>query len=186
MAQIIQVASGKANISIDRQLLAANDKAVISQREAARLLSTALGDEILDLGPGLLFTAPINLTAINSDSYASTAIVPGFRGRIVATFALVTTAASTASRTASLQLTIDDDPVSGGAIVLTSANFTPAGKVVAATRIVDGAADTNVFAADSEIQWQTTAAPTTFAEGVVVFGVLVAPARILGPLDTVL
>src|SRR5690606_18018326 len=109
------------------------------------------------LGPGLLFTAPVNLTAINSASYATTAIVPGFRGRVVAAFALVTTAASTASRTASLQLTIDDEPVEGGVITLTSANAQPAGKVVAGTRIVDGAAASNVFAADSEIQWQTTA-----------------------------
>lgn len=76
-------------------------------------------------------------------------------------------------------------PVIGGVIALTSANATPSGKVIPATPIRDSVDidASNHFRDTSVITFRTTANPTDFAEGTVLFGVLVAPSRKGGPVE---
>jgi hypothetical protein len=178
--QIVQVKAGQSNVAINKLFLTASQKALMSRREFNKLSPNVFTTILDDLGPGILTSAPINLSSISADATAYATITPGFAGRISAAFAIVSTAATTAAKAATLQVFIDQDgggsaspvAVSGGVIALTSANATPAGKVIPATTIVWSAANPAVFDANGVITFRTTAAPTTFVEGAVIFGVV--------------
>lgn len=108
MSQIIQTAA--SNISVARRLLPSSTKAVVSQREYTKLAASALGSEIIDLGPGILFTAPYSLAGATEAGQVLASITPGFAGRVVNSFAVVTTAVTTASRSAAVQPYVDKTP----------------------------------------------------------------------------
>jgi|GEM_PF-4516968 hypothetical protein len=178
--QIIQVQSGQTQVMIGKGVYTALDKLIVSRREFNKIEAGAFTSILTDLGPGILTSAPVNLSSISADATTYATITPGFAGRLSAVFAIVTTAATTAAKAATLQAFIDQDAggsaantaVSGGVISLTSANATPAGKILSGSRIVWSAANPMDFAKDAVITFRTTAAPTTFVEGAVVFGVI--------------
>jgi hypothetical protein len=287
--QILQVQAGAASVALNKQFFDANARTIVSRREFNKIDPGAFTSTLTDLGPGILATAPVSLSTIAETDRVAATITPGFAGRLSAAFALVTTAASTAARTASFGVFIDQVPgtnevqtltitgtptggtftltyagqttatiafnaaaaavqsalealsniavgdvvcaggalpgtpvtitfggslagadvaqitaasggltggttptatvttttpgtagtdglsataTSGGAITLTSANVTPAGRILPFSRIVWSAANPMDFGATSVISFRTTAAPTAFAEGAVVFGVV--------------
>lgn len=286
MSRIIQVASGQNQSSGARLLLSALGKACLSDREYAKLSPTAFSTQLTDLGPGILLTAAYSLSGATEAGQTLATITPGFVGRVASTFAIVTTAASTASKTALVQPYVDQVPgtnqvntigttgtptggtftitvngvtsaaiafnaaaatiqtaltnmaniavgdvvaaggalptavtltwanayagqvvtvsvdgalltggttptatntvttagavgndtfapraINGGLITLTTAGVTPASKVVPGTPI----ASRSDFSATGTIAFRTSAAPTAFVEGAVIFGVLVNP-----------
>ena len=292
MPQIIQTTA--TQVAVDRRLVPASTKVVVSQRDYVKLAASAIADEITDLGPGILFTAPYTLTGATEANQVLATITPGFAGRVVNSFAVVTTAVSTASRSAAIQPWVDSVPgvnevdslittgtptggtftitvngvtsapiafnaaaatvqaalvamsniaagdvvcgggalptavtltwggafagqavsvsasgagltggttptavvtnvtagtvgsdgfapraTAGGLLSLTSANATPASKIVPGTQITAK----NEFGPNGTISFRTVAAPTAFAEGAVLFGVTVAPLRKTGPAD---
>lgn len=160
------------NVSIDRRLLPANTKVVVSTRDRKRMPPAALND-LIDLGPGLVFTGLEPLVDAAADGTVLATLTPGFAGQVVAVFAVVTTPATTAAKSAAVQVEIEGEPVSGGVIALTSANATPAGRVVSGSLIV---AD-NEFGAADDITFAVTGDPVDFIEGAVMFAALVAPIR---------
>lgn len=178
--QIVQVQAGQSQVMIGKGVYTANDKLIMSRREFNKVDLGAFTSILTDLGPGILTSAPVNLSSISANATTYATITPGFAGRLSAVFAIVTTAATTASKAATLQAFIDQDgagsavntAVTDGVIALTSANATPAGKVIPGTRIVWSAANPQDFAKDAVITFRTTSAPTTFVEGAVVFGVV--------------
>jgi len=303
MAQILQVRSAQAQVTVNKQLLDANAKAIVSSREFMKIADGAFGASLDDLGPGLLLTAPYTLTGAAEANKTLATLTPGFAGRVQAAFAAVTTAVTTASKAANVQLYIDNVPgtnevqtltitgtptggtftitydgvtsaaiaynanaaavqsaleamsniavgdvtcgggalpgtpvtitfggslagtdvplatttgsltggttptatiatttagdpstdllaptaTSGGLLALTSANATPTGKVIPASRIAWSAANSWSFGATSVLSFRTTTAPTTFSEGAVMFGVLCVPdvpVSTRGPLET--
>lgn len=178
--QIVQLQAGTANVTIGKGVYNATDRLIMSRREFSKVSSDAFTALLTDLGPGILCSAPISLSTVSADATTYATITPGFAGRVSAAFALVTTAATTAARLATLRLFIDQDgggaavntAIDGGVISLTSANATPAGKVLPATRIGWSLANPAEFGPTSVLTFRTTAAPTTFVEGAVVFGVV--------------
>jgi hypothetical protein len=91
-----------------------------------------------------------------------TTFTPGFAGRIVSVAAAVTTAVTTASDLASLNLEIGTTNVTGGVVALTSANATPLGAVIAGSAVTAA----NLFTASDTISVEG-ATVTDFAEGAV-------------------
>lgn len=112
----------------------------------------------------------INIPALsalaNGQSYKFT---PGVAGRILSAQFMVTTAATTASKAATLTPKIATVATTGGVISLTSANCTPIGNEVDGTAITGA----NTFTAAQQISVDVSAV-TAFVEGagqiVVVFG----------------
>lgn len=303
MAQILQVRSGQAQVDINKLLLDQNAKAIVSTKEFMKIADGAFGSIVDDLGPGILLTAPYNLTGAAEANKTLATITPGFAGRIASAFAVVTTVASTGGKSANVQLYVDNVPgtnevqtltitgtptggtftitydgqttaaiaynanaaavqsalealsnvavgdvtcgggalpgtpvtitfggslagtdvplatttssltggtaptvsiamtttgdtgsdvaiptaTSGGLIQLTTANVTPTGKVLPASRVIWSAANPWSFGATSVLSFRTTTAPTTFSEGAVMFGVLCVPdvpVATRGPLET--
>jgi hypothetical protein len=178
--QIVQVQAGQTQVMIGKGVYTANDKLILSRREFNKVDAGAFTSILTDLGPGILTSAPVSLSTISADATTYATITPGFAGRLSAVFAIVTTAATTAAKAATLQAFIDQDgggsavntAVEGGVIALTSANATPAGKVIPGSRIIWSGANPMDFAKDAVITFRTTSAPTTFVEGAVVFGVV--------------
>lgn len=287
--QIVQVQAGQTQVMIGKGVYAANERLILSRREFNKVDLGAFASILTDLGPGVLCTAPVSLAGITENGRTVASITPGFAGRLSASFALVTTPVTTASRTATFGTFIDVAPgtnevqtititgtptggtftltfdgqttagiafnaaasavqsalealsniaigdvvcaggpfpgtpvtvtfqgsdagtdipqmtansagltggttptatvttttpgttgsdgaiptaTSGGSIVLTSANATPAGRVLPASRIVWTSANPMDFTSTSVISFRTTATPTAFAEGAVVFGVV--------------
>ena len=85
---------------------------------------------------------------------------PGFAGQFVSHAFRVTEAVTTAAKAGTINIEIDGVDVTGGVIALTSANATPAGKVINGTAITA----LNAFDADSVISWEGSGV-TTFVEG---------------------
>lgn len=180
MGQIVQALVD--NVSADRQILDTGDTAVLSTREFSKVPDSAIGTALANLGPGLLVSAPVLLSAASAADVVVATITPAFHGRIVAVFAIVTTPVTTAGDSANLRVEIDGDPILGGTLALTSANATPAGKVLGGTKVIK---KTGVygseFQAGENITFAVSGAVEVFLEGAVVLGVLVAPARVYGP-----
>ena len=178
--QIVQVQSGQNNISVGKTVLNSLDKAILSRREFNKLDPNIFGATLTDLGPGILTSAPVTLSGITTNAQTVATITPGFAGRVSAVFAVITTAVTTAAKLANIGLFIDQDgagsavntQASGGVIALTSANATPAGKIIPGTRIVWSAANPQDFVAASVLTFITTSLPTAFVEGIAVFGVV--------------
>ena len=105
------------------------------------------------------FTFDIELPLLaNGD--AITDWTPGFAGEFVSHAFRVTEAVTTADKAGNINIEIDGVNVTGGVISLTSANATPAGKVINGTPITA----LNSFDADSVISWEGSGV-TTFVEG---------------------
>lgn len=179
MSRLVQVKAGQSNVDLNRQLYTANDKVLLSDIQYNR---DALGltNILTDLGPGMLLTAPITLSGITTNGQTVATITPGFAAKLDQVFAIVTTAATTAAKTANIGVFIDPDGggsapatrVSGGDLALTSANATPAGKLLGGTLVIDSGTTPVRFGTAAVITFVTTALPTAFVEGAVIFGVL--------------
>lgn len=194
MSRIVQVASGQTNVDINKALLSAGNLAIMSLSDFRKVNQAAIPSVILDLGPGILMTAPVVLSSITTNAQIVATITPGFVGRISAAFAVVTTPVTTAAKLATVNVFIDQD--GGGPLVntptaslgatgipLTSANATPAGALVPAAMITyDNNLFPSTFIAASVITFVTTAIPTAFVEGAVMFGLLLAPINKSGPI----
>ena len=108
MSRIVKVGSGKNQSSLGRVLAAATDKAVISDREFQKLSSTVFSSgQLEDLGPGVLLSSAVSLSGVTEVNKSVGSITPGFDGRILATFAVVTTAVTTASKAVTFAPYID-------------------------------------------------------------------------------
>lgn len=296
MSRILQVKTGKNNISFGHAVLNDGQKALVTDREFSRLTPTFL-NSVDDLGPGILYSGAIALSSITEDEQVLASVTPGFGGRIASIFALVTVAATTAGKDATVGIYIDQDvgtnevqtlsatgatagtftltflgqtttalqwndsaanvqaalralnnvaaadvtatggplnttpivitfagayastdvptlvatqtltttqptvtvttpgsagasglvaaPVLGGVVALTSANATPANKVVGGTRVmVNGRLGPGIFGKNSVLTFRTTLVPTAaFAEGTVIFGVECVSALKEGPVQ---
>lgn len=118
-------------------------------------------------GAPVILAFPILLATIaNGD--LMTEITPGFAGKIVSFFGVVTAPATTGSKLSTLNLEIGTTNVTGGALALTSANMTPLGATVAASAITAA----NVFTATDVLSIEA-ASTTAFAEGSVVLYVII-------------
>lgn len=108
MSRILQVKSGKNNIMFGHLLLNQSDKAVVTDREFARLTPTFL-TTVDDLGPGILYSPIVLLNSITEDEQVVATITPGFAGRIRQIWAQVVVAVTTASKDATVGAYIDQD-----------------------------------------------------------------------------
>lgn len=184
MGQIVQVQSGQSQIVLGKVLKGSLDKFVVSDDQFDRLSTDAFTAALTDLGPSILSSAPVSLSTVSANNTAYATLTPGFAGTLRSVAAIVTTAASTAAKSATLQAFIDQDgagsaadvAVNGGILALTTALVTPAGKVIPGTNIKKSAANPNEFGKDAVIKFKTTALPTTFVEGAVIFVAFIDPA----------
>jgi len=110
-------------------------------------------------GSPVILTFPFLLATI-ADGDLVSGITPGFAGKIVAFYAVVTAAATTAAKASTLNLEIGTTNLTGGSLALTSANMTPLGATVAASAITAA----NVFTATDTISIEA-ASTTAFVEG---------------------
>lgn len=117
-------------------------------------------------GVPVIFQVPLLLATI-ADGDLLTAFTPGFAGKIVGFTANVTAAATTGSKTSTLNLEIGTTNLTGGSLVLTSANMTPLGAVVSATAITAA----NSFSATDTISIEA-ASTTAFVEGSAVLTII--------------
>lgn len=173
MGHIYQTATD--NVSIDRRLLPSGTKVVVSTADAKKIAGSAIADELTDLGPGLVFSGAIALTTLADDEDVVATVTPGFPGRVVAAFAVASTAVTTAAKSANVRVTVDGTPLNGGLIQLTSAKLAAVGNTVGASTISDQVAQD--FGAADNITFVVEGAPVDFTEGAVLFGLLVAPIR---------
>lgn len=171
MGQIYQTTVN--NTAIDRRLLPSGTKVIVSTADSKKIAASALADELIDLGPGLVFSTVSLLTGASADGVTVATLTPGFHGRVVSTFAVVTTAVTTPGDSANIKLRIAGVDVVGGRLSLTSASATPAAKVLGGTQVVAK----NEFTAAQSLTFVVDGAPVAFAEGAVMYGVLLAPVR---------
>jgi len=106
-----------------------------------------------------ILTIPIVLSTVTAGDVA-TAIPLSFSGTITSVNFLVTTAVTTGSKAATLNLEIGTTNLTGGAVALTSANCTPLGVMVAGTAVT--AANTFVSGDTLSIEGSSV---TAFSEG---------------------
>ncbi len=107
-----------------------------------------------------VITLHVLLPAITGTGDVVTNWTPDFAGELVAIAAQVSKAATTAGKTVTINPEINTTNVTGGVLVLTSANMTPQGNVIAATAITGN----NTFDANDTISFEASAV-TAFAEG---------------------
>lgn len=184
MAQIVTVQSGQSQVRLPtRVVYTANDKVLLSDSDFDSLSSSAFTATLTDSGPGIL-TAVVSLSSITTNNQTVATFTPGFAGSIRHISAIVTTAATTAARLATVGVFIDQDGAgssfadvecNGGRLALTSANATPISKVLGGTNVTFSSANPNTFTSSSQVKIKTVAAPTAFAEGAVAFLVFVEP-----------
>ncbi len=103
---------------------------------------------------------PITLANITAAGDVVTTMVPGFAGRILKVFFVVTTKVTTASKAVTLNLEIGTTDLTGGVVSLTSANCGTLGAVVAGSAITGN----NVFSETDSISVEA-ASVTAFTEG---------------------
>lgn len=106
-----------------------------------------------------VLSIPIVLATVTAGDVLTT-FTPGFAGRIEKVDFAVTTAVTTGSKLATLNLEIGTTNLTGGAVALTSANCTPLGAVVAGSAVTAA----NSFGATDTISVEG-ASVTAFAEG---------------------
>lgn len=183
MAQIVQVQSNQSQVRLPtRVTYAATDKVLLSDADFDSLSSATFTSVLTDLGPGIL-TAVVSLSTITTNGQTVATFTPGFAGAVRGAVAIVTTAATTAAKLATVGVFIDQDGAgsaadvecNGGRIALTSANATPVSKVLGGTNITYTSANPNTFTASGQVKIKTVAAPTAFAEGAVAFVLFVEP-----------
>jgi hypothetical protein len=183
MSNLLTVQAGQTNVSLLGFSLGAGDKFLVSDEELD-LMAPAAFPGVVVSSPGILFSPVVALTSISADDTQYATWTPGYSGRVKNWGAIVTTAVTTAARLADLGLFIDQDGggslararVSDSVLALRSATLTPAGASVAASNITPKTAATpETFGPTSVISIRTVAAPTAFAEGAVVFFVVLDP-----------
>lgn len=108
---------------------------------------------------------PIVLATVTAGDVATSVIIP-HAFKITRVDALVTTAATTAAKAATLNLEIGTTNLTGGAVALTSANCTPLGAVVAGSAVTAA----NIGAAGDALSVEG-ASVTAFVEGAVLLNV---------------
>lgn len=187
MSQILQVQSGRTNVQCPDGLVRGSlEKFLVDDRTHDRLATGSFVSDLTDLGPGVLLSGIISLSSVSANNTDYATITPGFSGQVRSSFAIVTTVASTAGKSATLGLFIDQDAGGsatkvqclGGSITLTTATVTPAAGKIPGTNIVAmdrAGTQPNQFSKDATIVFRTTSAPTAFVEGAVIFGVVVEP-----------
>jgi hypothetical protein len=106
-----------------------------------------------------IFSFPVTLPSI-ANGEVVTEFQPGIDGTIEAFWFITEVAATTASRTATLNLEIGTTNLTGGVLTLTSAAATPKGRVIEATAITGA----NVLTRASLVSIEA-ASVTAFAEG---------------------
>lgn len=131
MSQLVQVAQANTAItSLGQRAGAQNDQVLLSDFEFDRLSVGNFSTILTDKGPGILATAPINLSTLNEAGLQVATFTPTYSGVIRSIAALVTTAASTAAKLASVGVytvgsggvsEVDTLTISGGPV---SGNFT--------------------------------------------------------------
>jgi hypothetical protein len=164
---VTTTAAGKAvkaddndEVVLGRALMDAIDGDVVS----ILLGADAAGGQV---NHGTIWSIPVTLANITGAGDVVTTYTPGFAGTIEKFSACVTTAVTTGSKAATLNLEIGTTNVTGGSLALTSANCTPLGAVVDATAITAA----NQFIATDSISVEA-ATVTAFAEGAVVLFVV--------------
>jgi len=175
MAQIVQVKAGQDEVRLpDRVTHTATDKVLLTDAQFDSLNSGAFTSVLTDLGPGIM-AAVVDLTDADADAKTIATFTPGFAGVIRSVVAIVSTAATTSGKSATVGVFVDGTEINGGRIALTSANATPVGTVLGATNVTFSSANPNNFSSTDSITIKTVAAPTTFAEGTVAFVVFLEP-----------
>lgn len=116
-------------------------------------------EEYQALGTPVVLTFHQKLAKLANGDIVTT-ITPGFAGRIVKWYAIVTDPATTGSKLATLNIEIGTTDLTGGTLALTSANMTPLGAVVAGAAITAG----NYFGAADTLSIEA-ASVTAFVEG---------------------
>ena len=101
MGQLVQVAATGVT-SIGQRAAAQNDRLLLSDFEFDRLSASLFPATLTDLGPGILATAPVLLTSITEAGKEVATFSPLYMGVVKAVCAVVTTAASTAAKLASV------------------------------------------------------------------------------------
>lgn len=123
--------------------------------------TTGTASNTLAAGVGIETIAlPITLANITGAADVLTAFTPGYKFKLLATSFAVTTAATTGSKAATLNLEIGTTNVTGGEVALTSANCTPLGAVVAGAAIT--ALNTGTSSDTISVE---SASVTAFVEG---------------------
>lgn len=110
--------------------------------------------------PVSILSFPAHNLATIADGDVLTNFTPGFRGRIIGFAAAVTNEVTTGSKGTTLNMEIGTTNLTGGSLVLTSANLATLGAVVASTAITAA----NSFTATDTISIEA-ASTTAFAEG---------------------
>lgn len=164
---ITQADVGKLAYIVDDATVARTDGGAAARSVAGPIVAIDSVGVYVQVGatlrPG---TAAMNVLAIplilaniaNSDVVAR--YVPKYPGRIVKVEAMVTIAATTAAKAATLTTKIATVAATGGVLALTSANMTPKGASAAATALTA----LNEFTAAQEITVEASAV-TAFVEG---------------------
>ncbi len=109
MGQIVQVKTGQNQIVLGKVLTPAEDKFVVSDDQFDKLSADAFTATLTDLGPSILVTAPVALSGITEANKVLATFTPGFAGTIRSMCAVVTVAATTASKAAEIVAYVDQD-----------------------------------------------------------------------------
>ncbi len=107
-----------------------------------------------------VITLPVTLADVAANGDTLTEWTPGFAGEIVSYAFAVTDPVTTAAKTITLNAEINGTDVTGGVLVLTSANTATLGAVIAATAITAA----NAFDANDTVSFEASAV-TAFVEG---------------------
>lgn len=169
-SDVTKVRYGGTVTAGDYLLAAANGEVVSQGNTPGFVLGVALVSGVNDeIGTMLInnrginsviWSVPITLANISGAVDVLTGFIPGFPGRIAALEFHVTTAVTTGSKAATLNLEIDATNTTGGTVALTSANCTPLGARVAGSAIT--AAFTFTAAQSISVE---AASVTAFTEG---------------------
>jgi hypothetical protein len=130
--------------------------------QPAKLTDSTTGTAGTSLAAGAgvhTVSLPVTLANVASGDVL-TNYTPGYAFKVLATHFAVTTAVTTASKAATLNLEIGTTDVTGGSVALTSANCTPLGAVVAGSSVT--AANTGTSSDTISVE---ASGVTAFAEG---------------------
>lgn len=157
------VAAGKVSFAFGASLITITNTSTVTWKANSKV-SLEIDQQAGNSGE--LVQIPFNLAALANGAMFN----PGFRFGVVGTLeyyeAMVKTAATTAAKLATIQPTINNVAVTGGALALTSANATPAGVILPAP-LITGA---NAIAAASKIGFLVSGV-TAFVEGEIVLSI---------------
>jgi hypothetical protein len=126
--------------------------------------STGSASSTIAAGAGVhTISIPITLAQITGAGDVLTNYTPGYKFKILSVDARVTSAVTTASKAATLNLEIGSTNLTGGSVSLTSANCTPLGAAIAGSAVTGN----NTGSSSDTISVEASSV-TAFAEGAVV------------------